>query len=212
MLLTTVLLSAAMQAAAPAPAPIMLDPVWQEANGDLMFRDYPVRASAAGEKGKVAFRVVTDGTGLPLACEITRSSGHSQLDQETCALITQHAKFNVIKLVNGMQTVRGNVNWASPNQAADFMNRQNSLRAKMANASAPSSALPTPRFGWKKREKQERNLNGEKLVCKRIPRTDSLSAFETQCRSVRSWEKSNEGEGYWAQLQGRQGTGGNIDR
>ncbi len=60
------------------------DLVEQTKNGAFVFKKYPARALAAGEQGDVEFRASYNKHGYVLDCEVTRSSGHRLLDDETC--------------------------------------------------------------------------------------------------------------------------------
>ena len=66
-------------------------------NGDVLLSEYPPRALAAGEQGLVGFKVTLDRDGYATGCEVTHSSGHKMLDQETCELILNRATFKGIK-------------------------------------------------------------------------------------------------------------------
>ena len=65
------LASVAHAQAAPEPTPA----ITQSADGEIVFRDYPSRALAANEQGKVGFQVKADANGYPVSCEIITSSG-----------------------------------------------------------------------------------------------------------------------------------------
>jgi TonB family protein len=196
-----------MQAVAQTPAASV--PIWQAPTGEIMFRDYPVRAKAAGEQGRVGFLVKLDSKGNNARCEVSRSSGYPQLDQETCQLLLIHAKFEKAKVADEAKVVHnGVVLWRIP--AAGELAGASSAQALMTNAAAPKKALPSPRFGWVRLAKQERNAANEKLVCKRVPRTGTLSGFERRCRTVQGWAKSDEGSDFWSELQGRRGSGTGV--
>ncbi|MGN7931912.1 energy transducer TonB [Sphingopyxis sp. 22461] len=59
----------------------------------MTFDDYPSRAMREGREGAVGFKLSVDAEGRPSACEITMSSGHADLDAETCTLVTRRARF-----------------------------------------------------------------------------------------------------------------------
>src|SRR5947199_8994456 len=63
---------------------------------DVLLSQYPARARAAGEQGPVGFKVTLDRDGYATACEVTQSSGHPRLDNETCQLILNHATFRAV--------------------------------------------------------------------------------------------------------------------
>ena len=55
--------------------------------------DYPVAALRANEQGTSAFSVIVDKAGRVKECRITSSSGSAPLDEATCRLVTQRARF-----------------------------------------------------------------------------------------------------------------------
>lgn len=84
---------------APPPAP---PPPPQRANPEPRGRpqswvstnDYPSRAIREELEGAVGFSVTVNPEGRVAGCTVTRSSGHSILDDEVCRLITRRARFN----------------------------------------------------------------------------------------------------------------------
>src|SRR5688572_386371 len=90
-------------------------------NFDTLLKYYPRRALAAGEQGLVAFKLSIDRAGHPTACEVTHSSGHRQLDNETCQLILSHAVLKPLTDSNGERkphVTEGVVNWKIPGSGA----------------------------------------------------------------------------------------------
>ncbi|WP_328600551.1 energy transducer TonB [Pontixanthobacter aquaemixtae] len=57
-------------------------------------RDYPSRALREEREGVTRFRVNVGANGRVTNCTVTGSSGHSDLDQETCKLVTRRGRFN----------------------------------------------------------------------------------------------------------------------
>lgn len=55
--------------------------------------DYPSRAQREGKEGVTGFRVTVGADGRVTSCEITSSSGSSDLDNTTCTLITRRGRF-----------------------------------------------------------------------------------------------------------------------
>ena len=194
----------ALLAAAQVPATVVDEPIWQMPTGEIMFRDYPVQAN--GKSGKVAFRMSTNSAGDPQACEVTKGSGNAVLDREACRSLMMYAKFKPIKVKDGLQVVKGVVKWSPAEAAAALAAMRNP--APVIAASAPvARQLPTPRFGWKRQPKLDRNLANEKVICKRVPRTGTLSGSEYRCRAAEGWARSEEADGFWGELQGRKGAG-----
>src|SRR6478735_5228039 len=68
-------------------------PQSQASNWDVFLKLYPKRALAAKEEGAVGFTVTLDNKGDVTNCQVTQSSGHPLLDEETCKLITLNAVF-----------------------------------------------------------------------------------------------------------------------
>lgn len=202
-------LTVAAMAAAQAPANVVDEPIWQMPSGEIMFRDYPVQAQ--GRSGKVAFRMTTSADGAPQACEVTKGSGNGVLDREACRSLMMYAKFKPIKVKNGIQVVKGVVKWSPAEAAAALAAMRNPVPVIAASAPA-EKRLPTPRWGWKRQPKLDRNFNNEKVVCKRVPRGDSLVATEYRCRAPAAWARGEEADGFWGELQGRKGTGPDVVR
>lgn len=57
--------------------------------------DYPAAAMREGREGVTGFRVLVGPEGHVSSCEVTATSGHADLDAETCAMVTRRARFNV---------------------------------------------------------------------------------------------------------------------
>ena len=55
--------------------------------------DYPAEAQVNGEEGTVQARLTIAVDGTVGACTIIRSSGHRSLDDATCRILRQRAKF-----------------------------------------------------------------------------------------------------------------------
>lgn len=67
-------------------------------------RDYPRRALREEREGTTRFRVTINADGRVTNCQITGSSGHPDLDETTCKLITRRARFNAATDGNGDKT------------------------------------------------------------------------------------------------------------
>jgi len=73
----------------PRPAVPLTDPSrW------IQGRDYPLQAARADIEGTTAFKLSIDRSGNVTACQITISSGSTILDDATCNLVTQRARFD----------------------------------------------------------------------------------------------------------------------
>lgn len=56
--------------------------------------DYPKAALRKEEQGTVVIALDVDATGTPRGCAVTRSSGSASLDQGTCQLFKERARFS----------------------------------------------------------------------------------------------------------------------
>ena len=56
--------------------------------------DYPARAMREEREGTTGFRVTYGVDGRITSCDVTSSSGHADLDAETCKLIQRRGRFN----------------------------------------------------------------------------------------------------------------------
>lgn len=79
--------------------------------------DYPSAALRNEVEGVVGFRLSVSNEGLPSACEITRSSGSPDLDNQTCTLLMQRARFHAGLDAKGKPVggdYRSSVRWVIP--------------------------------------------------------------------------------------------------
>ena len=142
---------------------------------------YPRRALAAGEEGAVGFKVTIDKSGTVTECQVTHSSGHPLLDQETCTLITLNAQFKPELDLSGTQvrTRDGVIAWKLPASGAQL-----TMPKAVAASDAPA-----------------------KVICKKTVRTGTLSGFERTCMTQRDWNKqTDEMKEPWADMQGSKGS------
>jgi protein TonB len=156
------------------------------ANWEMLRKLYPPRAVAAREEGAVGFKVTLDSKGSVTECEVTRSSGHPLLDQETCNLITLHAVLKPAANVSGSRaaTSDGVIIWKLPASSTTTFAAPRALSA---------DAAP------------------EKVICKKVPKTGSLASFERTCLTSREWARqSDDAKDMWGDVQGKKGsTNGN---
>jgi protein TonB len=91
MFLVMALIAAGVQA---APAGVAREPV-PAANPGTWFSndDYPPAALREQLSGPVSFRIDVDAAGRPTGCTVTASSNAQLLDDATCALMLQRARF-----------------------------------------------------------------------------------------------------------------------
>lgn len=166
------------------------DEARQKENGEFILKHYPRRALDAGEQGLVRFRIALDEKGEMTSCDVTRSSGYSRLDTETCELIQRYARFTPVVNSEGRTvaaTRDGYVNWQLP-------------------AGSLPMAKPRP-------DKLARAGN-EKMVCRRGVRTGSLVATNTRCMWDSDWARmTGEARRRLRDVQGTTGAswGGTAD-
>lgn len=154
-------------------------------NWDVFLKLYPARALAAKEEGAVGFTVTLDSKGDVTDCQVTHSSGHPLLDQETCKLVTMNAVFKPDPTLGPSQTKahEGLIDWRLPNSTA-------TLAAPRAVA---TNAAP------------------EKVVCKKMQKTGSIAGYERTCMTPTEWAKQSDAmKAEWQDIQGKKGsTSGN---
>lgn len=157
-------------------------------NWDIFQKLYPPRAIAAREEGDVGFTVTLDSKGDVTACQVTKSSGHPMLDQETCKVVTLNAQFNPDPNVSASQTRthQGLITWRLPDWA------KAAEPTKLGgNTQTPIVVTGVP----------------EGVVCKKTVRVGTLAAFERTCMTPTEWAKqSDEQKQSWDELQGRKGS------
>jgi protein TonB len=183
MLLRLALASAVLAAAIPTAA---AEPAQKEKRlrqmTEVMFKNYPPRALAAGEQGAVFFVVKLDDKAHPTSCEVTHSSGHPLLDAETCAMIVRHGVFKSVIGPDGklkQSTHEGVVNWTIPGAAP-----------------VPIKAIPVTA-----------STKPEKQICKRTIKTGTLAGFERTCMTEAEWARAvRETQDFWGELQGKKGS------
>ena len=182
------ILAACMAATAPAFAqgadqkPLSAEEKAQNAsNWDIFLKLYPKRAIEAREEGAVGFTVTLDSKGDVTNCQVTHSSGHPLLDEETCKLITLNAVFKPDPSMGPSQTKthQGMITWKLPNSTAPI--------------SAPTAVAA--------------NSAPEKVVCKKTQKTGSLAGFERTCMTPSQWAKqSDDAKDMWGDIQGKKGS------
>lgn len=104
-----------------APMPALADSIAASPRGNpggwVTDSDYRSNWIRKELTGSVGFLLAIDAKGKVTDCTVTKSSGHSELDQATCRLIQRRAKFNPGKDGYGnpmADTYRNTVNWRIP--------------------------------------------------------------------------------------------------
>jgi protein TonB len=83
----------------------------------VSYEDYPASALAAGEQGRVDFRLTVAPTGRVRDCVVTASSGSAALDGATCRLMISRARFTPARDSTGSPvegSFEGNLVWRIP--------------------------------------------------------------------------------------------------
>lgn len=177
-----VMLTGALLLSAPALAQSSDQRAAQNADQWAIFQQfYPARAIAAREEGAVGFKVTLDSQGVVTGCQVTRSSGHPLLDEETCNVITLHAQFKPDPGLSPSQvrSSEGMITWKLP---------------------ASSTALPPP-------QPVSTAAAPEKVICRKTLRTGSLAAYDRTCMTAREWSRQSDAtKETWDEVQGRKGS------
>lgn len=136
-------------------------------NRAFVLDNYPPRARAAGEQGRVFFKITLDRDGRLRSCEVTKSSGYPRLDDETCELMVAHGVFKPVRDEAGLvknPIHNGAINWTLPEGAAATPAPQ-----QLADAEKP-----------------------DKLICRRQLKTGSTLMTERRCLTAREWNMAYE--------------------
>jgi periplasmic protein TonB len=83
----------------------------------IAFEDYPATALRDKHEGVVAFRLIVGRDGRPSQCLVTKSSGHSDLDNATCTAMMRRSKFSPALGSNGAPVegfFESRVSWKLP--------------------------------------------------------------------------------------------------
>jgi len=156
------------------------DPMW-----NVFLKLYPQRAPKAHEEGAVGFLVTLNNKGDVTNCQVTQSSGHPILDEETCKLITLNAVFKPDPNLSPSQTKTspGVITWKLPDSTTQLA----------APQAVSSNGAP------------------EKIVCKKTAKAGTLSGFERTCMTPTEWAKqSDDMKQLYEEIQGKKGsTSGN---
>ena len=103
------------------PLPPALDPVSAKPRNDaarwITEADYKTSWINREMAGTAGFRLSIGANGQVEGCQITRSTGHSALDEATCSLVTRRAKFDPARGSDGSKvtgTYSSSVLWRIP--------------------------------------------------------------------------------------------------
>jgi TonB family protein len=176
------MLVAGLLAAAPALSQTAEQRAQNASTWDVFMKLYPKRALQAHEEGPVGFKVTLDNKGDVVGCQVTKSSGHPLLDDETCKLVTLNAVFKPDPNLGPSQTKtsEGVINWKLPDSKG--------VAAVSPTAFADGSAP-------------------EKVVCKKTLRTGTLAGYERTCMTPTEWAKQSDAmKADWEDMQGKKGS------
>jgi TonB family protein len=111
------LLASALAFASPAGSPGS----WMSDN------DYPSGAVKRKEEGAVGFQLLISPKGRVARCRVTDTSGSSDLDGATCAVIMDHSKFKSATDAKGQPSYtfyNGRLTWHLPGRSGPFRSKQ----------------------------------------------------------------------------------------
>jgi len=154
-------------------------------NWDIFQKLYPPRAIAAHEEGAVGFTVTLDNKGQVRRCQVTHTSGHPLLDEETCKVITMNAVFTPDPNLGPSQTKthQGLITWKLPGWATTLQPPK------------PVTPAATP----------------EQVVCKKTLRVGTLAAYERTCMTPTQWAKQSDAmKQPYEDMQGKKGSSNAI--
>lgn len=103
------------------PLPLAFDPVSAKPRNNaaqwITEADYKTSWINREMAGTAGFRLSISANGQVEGCQITRSTGHSALDEATCSLVTRRAKFEPARGSDGAKvagTYSSSVRWQIP--------------------------------------------------------------------------------------------------
>jgi protein TonB len=103
----------------PPPAPVKVEAAKARANlaSYVSDADYPESAIRAEEQGTTGFRLEIGANGRVTNCTVTSSSGSTALDNATCRIMRQRAKFTPARDTSGnptTDTTSARITWRLP--------------------------------------------------------------------------------------------------
>lgn len=160
--------AAALATAAPTP-PQML-------NNQEVFtgEDYPSLALDRNEQGNVGVTLQVDATGAVTSCRVTKSSGSTSLDEQTCALYRARARFEPARDSRGRP------------QRSHY---STTIKWAIAEDDGPP---PMPRQPWQFRTEIALSKDGQVLDCKTV--TTGLPNDPPDCAVMMAFVKQRLGQ------------------
>ncbi|MGV3729626.1 MAG: energy transducer TonB [Sphingopyxis sp.] len=110
--------------------------------------DYPVAAMRDEREGTTGFRLTIGPDGLPRQCDITASSGHQDLDNMTCRLVMERARFQQRRDARGVRvggTYANRIRWQIPSDYLDRLARAG-FHLDEARTAWPRGPIPDPQM------------------------------------------------------------------
>jgi TonB family protein len=106
--------------------------------------DYPSAAAAGGQEGTAVIEAHVDRRGLVTSCRVTSSSGHSALDEQSCALFRARARFEPARDASGRaiaSTYRRPMTWRLEGEAEPALPRQAWIHGSRVRLNAKGEAV-----------------------------------------------------------------------
>lgn len=139
--------------------------------GDYLVDYYPAAALREGGQGRVGFTVWISATGQVTGCRVTQSSGRSDLDATTCAMMMRLAQFAPARDASG-NAVEGEwssgIQWRIP---ADEM--PVAAAAPVASAAPAPAPATVPSFASYPEGTPLRVLRNNMVICERVEHNGS---------------------------------------
>lgn len=90
--------------------------IFQNQSDFIKSSDYPTNSLKRAEEGITGYRLTLDINGRPTSCTVTESSGFKDLDDATCRLIMERARFDMssVPVTNTQATYSQRVKWQVP--------------------------------------------------------------------------------------------------
>jgi len=151
-------------------------------------RDYPSGALRRKEEGVVGFRLLIGPTGRVEECEITESSGSSDLDKGTCEIIAIHSKFKPAIDEAGQRSYNvfdGRLTWVLPGRSGPF-------RIKKPIPPQPNMELTVQKLPDGTREKTVRliarfDTAGQMVACEPSPNNpEEIKLAKVACEQAKA--------------------------
>ena len=189
MMAAMILLALAANVAPDHPAPRMRAPA-QHARANLADfisdADYPAGAARRGEQGTVGFEVDVDSAGHVGACRVTASSGSAELDEATCRIMRDRARFTPALDRRGRPIpdhAKQRIHWVLPDRGGSRATAN--LASYLSDADYPAEAIRNGEEGTTGFELQV-GTDGSVTACHILQSSGSRSLDEASCRIMQA--------------------------